>query len=163
MWFLSRWPTHVLNKCWLLVKSFVFLHEYHHLTYDLRSTWAYKVFPLLLLRLLHFCTSLQRVESCGVRPLYAFFHSSTLSTTIVMMMVALFNRSLCLCLSLSLSPSLFLFLSSMRAKHMHTLHTQIRTKETSYGLENEKQRSRRRSCSYQFTASRLDARKKLSV
>ena len=65
--------------------------------------------------------------------------------------------------SLSLPTSLFLFLSSMRAKHMHTLHTQIRTKETSYGLENEKQRSRRRSCSYQFTASRLDARKKLSV
>ena len=95
----------------------------------------------------------------GAQPFCAFSHSCILSTTIIVMMVALsIVRSLsrALCLSVPIE-----YASAMHAQNIQ--HTQMRTKETSRWLKEKKQHSRRRSCSYQFVASRLVACKNLSI
>ncbi len=103
-------------------------------------------------------SSWQRVEKWGPAPLriLSFIHSLNNDSSDD----GCPFQSFALSLSLSLSVSIE-YASATHARSI--LHTQMRTKETSYCLKEEKQHSRRRSCSYQFIASRLDACKKLSI
>ena len=124
----------------------------------------YTVFPLILLLLFshhhhhHHHGKGSRKWGSALRRILSFIHSLNNDSRDGGCPFQSF--AVCVCVSLSLSVSIEY---ASRTDAHSILHTQMRTKETSYCLKRKKQHSRRRSCSYQFIASRVDACKKLSV